>query len=143
MTIVLSTRSQQRLAGVHPDLVRVVHKAAEISTQDFMVLEGVRTLAKQREYFNAGKSKTMNSRHLPKPAKGVRGDVSHAIDLAPLIDLDGDGDLDVSWNHRDFKPIAAAMKQASAALGVPLTWGGDWRTFVDAPHFELPRAAYP
>lgn len=143
MSIKLSARSESRLVGVHPDLVAVVRKAADLSDREFMVLEGVRTVAKQREYFNAGKSKTMNSRHIPKPAKGQAGLVSHAVDLAPLLDLDGDGDLDVSWDHRDFRPIARLMKEAAALLGVAIVWGGDWKSFVDMPHFELARAAYP
>lgn len=139
----LSQKSRARLSGVHSDLVRVVEDAIEACATDFMVIEGVRTLEKQREYFKAGKSKTMNSRHLPKPAKGQAQPVSHAVDLAPLVDLDGDGDLDLSWRPRDFKPIAVAMKEAAAKLGVPIVWGGDWKSFVDMPHFELDRSAYP
>lgn len=139
----LTPRDLQRLTGVHPDLVRVVKRAAEMGGVTFMVLEGVRTIEKQREYFNAGKSETMNSRHLPKAAAGQPRPVSHAVDLAPMIDLDGDGDLDVSWNPKDFRPIAVAMKAASLKIGVPIAWGGDWKSFVDMPHFELARSSYP
>lgn len=139
----LTPRDLQRLAGVHPDLIRVVKRAAESPGLNFMVLEGVRTLEKQREYFAAGKSKTMNSRHLPKPAAGQAGPVSHAVDLAPLVDLDGDGDVELSWNAKDFGPIAKAMKAAALELRVPIIHGGDWRTFKDHPHFELDRSAYP
>ena len=129
----LSARDVQRLTGVHPDLVRVVNRAATMTTIPFMVVEGLRTLAKQREYFAAGKSKTMKSRHLD----------GHAVDLAPLVDLDNDGDLDVSWNAKDFKPIMAAMEQAAFELHIPLELGGKWRGFVDMPHFQLPWAQYP
>lgn len=129
----LSPRDVSRLVGVNRDLVRVVNRAADLCAVKFMVVEGVRTLAKQREYFAAGKSKTMRSRHLD----------GHAVDLAPLVDLDGDGDLELSWNLKDFKPIAAAMKQAAAELKIPVEWGGDWKSFVDAPHFQLPWASYP
>lgn len=139
----LSQKSRARLSGVHPDLVRVVERAIEVTSMDFMVIEGVRTLEKQREYFRAGKSRTMNSRHLPRAAKGQAHPVSHAVDLTPMLDLDGDGVLDVSWRPRDFKPIAIAMKEAAAKLGVPIVWGGDWKSFVDMPHFELDRRAYP
>lgn len=131
--IILSARDKTRLAGVHPDLVRVVNRAADLSNTHFIVVEGLRTLAKQREYFAAGKSKTMRSRHL----------TGHAVDLAPMVDLDGDGDLDLSWAMKDFKPIAVAMKAAAAELKVPIEWGGDWKTFLDAPHFQLPWASYP
>lgn len=129
----LSLRSQQRLAGLHPDLVRVILRAADFCSIEFMVVEGMRTLAKQKEYFAAGKSKTMKSRHLN----------GHAVDLAPMVDLDGDGDTELSWNPRDFHPIALAMKFASNELKVPIEWGGDWTSFVDMPHFQLPWAKYP
>jgi len=26
---------------------------------------------------------------------------------------------------------------------VPIEWGGDWKTFKDGPHFQLPHAKYP
>jgi peptidoglycan L-alanyl-D-glutamate endopeptidase CwlK len=35
------------------------------------------------------------------------------------------------------------MKTAAAAEGVPVEWGGDWRSFFDGPHFQLPWASYP
>lgn len=123
----LSTRSRARLIGVHADLVRVVELAITLTTVDFSVVEGVRTLAKQREYFLKGKSRTMNSRHL----------TGHAVDLAPW--LAGT----ISWEPAAFQPVARAMKEAASRYAVPLTWGGDWTSFVDCPHFELKREAYP
>lgn len=129
----LTSRDVSRLLGVHPDLVRVVNRAASLSPGTFIVVEGLRTLAKQREYFAAGKSKTMKSRHLD----------GHAVDLAPMVDTDGDGDLELSWAMKDFKPIIAAMKQAAKELNIPIEAGADWKSFVDAPHFQLPWAAYP
>lgn len=123
----LSDRSLGRLKGVHPDLVRVVQHAIEISKIDFTVLEGVRTLATQRKYFSAGKTRTMNSRHL----------TGHAVDLAPVVNGE------ISWDWKHFKPLADAMKAAALAQGVRITWGGDWVTFKDGPHWELPWAEYP
>lgn len=145
MPFVLSSRSEDRLKQVHPDLVKVVRFALSISSTDFSVIEGARTLEKQREYFNAGKSKTMNSRHLPKVPKfrPNLGAVSHAVDLAPYLDTDGDGDKEISWSAMHFHPIARAMKTASAELGIPIVWGGDWESFSDMPHFELDRRTYP
>jgi peptidoglycan L-alanyl-D-glutamate endopeptidase CwlK len=35
------------------------------------------------------------------------------------------------------------MKAAAKELGVAITWGGDWVSFKDGPHWELSRAAYP
>lgn len=127
MTFILGATSLKRLEGVHPDLVRVVKRAIKITDTDFTVLEGVRTLAKQREYVAAGASKTMNSRHL----------TGHAVDLGALVGGK------VRWDWPLYHKIAKAMKQAAKELGIPLTWGGDWPRFRDGPHFELPFASYP
>lgn len=120
----LSQRSLDRLQGVNPSLVRVVKRAIEISEIDFMVVEGLRTKATQAEYVAKGVSKTMNSYHL----------TGHAVDLAPLVD----GKID--WNNlNDFRKVAAAMKQAAKELKVTIEWGGDWKSFVDMPHYQIPR----
>lgn len=123
----LSTRSKRRLDGVHPDLVRVVKRAIEITPVDFAVLEGVRTMARQRQLKEAGASQTLRSRHL----------TGHAVDLGAYI-----GGR-VRWDWPPYHRIAAAIKAAAAELDVPIEWGGDWRTFKDGPHFQLPWSEYP
>lgn len=127
MSITLGARSLARLEGVHPDLVRVVKRAAAMSDLDFTVLEGLRTLDRQRQLFAQKATKTMNSRHLS----------GHAVDLAPM--LDGK----VSWDWPLYHRLAKTVKAAAAAEKVPITWGGDWRTFKDGPHWELPWKEYP
>ena len=124
MSYQLGTRSRQRLSGVHPDLVAVVKRAIQITEQDFAVLEGIRNINRQRDLFKAGKSTTMNSRHL----------TGHAVDLAPWP---------ISWGWEGFYPIADAMKQAAEELDIDLEWGGDWKSFPDGPHFQLSRKTYP
>lgn len=132
MAFKLSARSKERLKGVHPTLVAVVEYAIAMSKTDFTVVEGVRTLEKQREYFRAGKSKTMKSKHL----------TGHAVDLMPYGDFDGDGDREGSWELAHFYPINDAIQQAARNLGVKVTWGGSWASFVDAPHFEIDPTIY-
>ena len=127
MAIILGQRSLSRLEGVHPDLVRAVKKAAAMSSLDFTVLEGLRTLDRQRQLLAAGATKTMNSRHL----------TGHAVDLAVMI-----GGT-VRWDWPLYHQLAAVVKAAAKAENVPVTWGGDWRTFKDGPHWELPWKAYP
>ena len=124
MTYKLGTRSKQKLSGVHPDLIMVVTKAISISTVDFTVLEGIRSVSRQRELYKAGKSTTMNSRHI----------TGHAIDLAPWP---------ISWDWDEFYPIADAMKEAAEDLDISIDWGGDWKSFPDGPHFQLSRKDYP
>ena len=123
----LGARSLERLVGVHPDLVRVVKRAIAESDLDFTVLEGMRTIDRQRQLMSQGATKTMNSRHL----------TGHAVDLAPVINGA------VSWDWPLYHRLAKVVKAAAAKEGVPLQWGGDWRTFKDGPHWELPWAQYP
>lgn len=127
MSIVLGQRSLSRLEGVHPDLVRVVKKAATMSSLDFTVLEGLRTQARQKQLLDLGATKTMNSRHL----------TGHAVDLAPMV-----GGT-VRWDWPLYHQLAVIVKEAAKAEKVSIQWGGDWRTFKDGPHWELPWKAYP
>lgn len=130
MTFKFSQRSLSNLKGVHPDLVQVAYRALDITTVDFMVIDGVRTAAEQRELVRRGKSTTMNSRHIP------RNGYSHAIDIVPIVHGV------VSWNWEHFYPLETAMKQAAKDCGVPIEWGGDWKSFKDGPHWQLPWDAY-
>lgn len=161
MAIVLGQRSLARLAGVHPDLVRVVKRAAAMAERqdDFTVLEGVRT--KEQCFINYGKGRTeaeckaakvpanyaaprtakvtwlgnpLASKHYPRP-----DGYSHAVDLAPFP---------IDWNDlARFDRVAALMLEAAKVEGVPIRWGADWdrdgkpreRGETDSPHFELDR----
>lgn len=143
MSIILGQRSLSRLEGVHPDLVRVVKKAAAMSSLDFTVLEGLRTKERQKQLMDLGATKTLNSRHL----------TGHAVDLAPMV-----GGT-VRWDWPLYHQLAEIVRMASISENVPIRWGGTWkllsaisgpitakvlsRSFPDGPHFELPRANYP
>lgn len=150
----LGTQSRDRLKGVHPQLVRIVERAIEISTVDFMVLEGVRATQRQHELYGHGRTAaelravgvdprlakpasakvtwTLNSNHFVKADS-----FGHAVDLVPFP---------VDWNDTaKFNAIAAAMFAAAKELGIGLRWGADWdrdgkpreRGESDSPHFEL------
>lgn len=122
-----SQRSESRLQGVHPDLVKLVRHALTLTPVDFGITEGLRTLARQKEMVAQGSSQTMNSRHL----------TGHAVDVVAYRGSQ------ISWDWPLYEQIAAAFKQASADLGIPVEWGGDWKTLKDGPHFQLPHAQYP
>lgn len=123
----LSARSKQRLSQIHPDLRKVVERAIEITEVDFTVLEGRRSIQRQKELLASGATTTMNSRHL----------TGHAVDLGAYVGGE------VRWDWPLYYKIEAAMKQASKDVGIPIEWGGDWKTFKDGPHYQLPWAAYP
>lgn len=130
----LNNASQARLRGVHPDLVRVVLRCAADWTDPetgFIVTCGVRSLEEQKVLKAKGASRTLRSRHIPAP-----NGFAHAVDLA--CTLDGQ----VRWDWPLYARLAARMKAAAKAEKVPIEWGGDWVSFTDGPHFQLPWKSY-
>lgn len=154
MAFKLSNRSLKKLEGVHPDMVATVSRAIELTTVDFGVTYGVRTLAEQKKLYESGRSQTMKSKHL------IQGDgYSHAVDL---VAYDGS---DVVWEINVYDNIADAMAEAAGEIGCKIKWGAAWsvgniteyvgtmedamneyidlrrsqsrRPFIDGPHFEL------
>lgn len=107
-----SARSLARLEGVHTNLVEVAHRALEISSQDFGVICGRRTIEEQRALVAAGRSHTLRSKHVLEP--------SLAIDVLAYNGADG------SWHPADYYPIADAFAEVGADLDVAIRWGGCW-----------------
>lgn len=116
-----SKRSLDNLKGVDKRLIKVMEEVLSISPYDFGITEGLRTIEKQKEYVRTGKSQTMNSYHL----KGK------AVDI--VVYKDGK----VSWKLDYYKEIADLVKKIAKHDGLKITWGGDWKTLVDGPHFQL------
>lgn len=125
-----------KLEQVHPDLVKVI-RAAKQTPQGFTVVYGLRTLAAEEQAVASGHSTTMHSRHLPNTAG-----LACAVDLAAL-DSSGVIDWAVGRELSVYGHIAAEVKQAAHDLNIPIEWGGDWRTFKDWGHFQLPWSSYP
>lgn len=120
-------RSLTHLEQVHPDLKRVMLEAIENAPFDFGITEGLRTKERQQELYNQGKSQTLNSRHL----------TGKAVDVVIFLDNKA------NWDVKNYKILADHIKAVSILNDVPIVWGGDWRSFVDAVHFELDRKYYP
>ena len=123
-----SVRSWNKLnmEEVHPDIKRLMVEAIKDTPIDFTIIETVRTLRKQKEYYTKGKSKTLKSRHIPETNKSKK---CEAIDIAPYP---------IDWNNlKRFKILADHIKEKAKELNIPITWGGDFKNFVDMPHYEL------
>lgn len=146
----LGKASLKELAGVKVELIAIVNLAIRITTQDFTVYDGLRTLKEQQAHVKAGTSKTMQSKHL----QGL------AVDLVPWINGKPVWDWDGCYK------IAQAVDAAATHLGFAnqIRWGGAWdrvlgdfgsaqdwlaydreviaygkrtgKSFVDGPHFE-------
>lgn len=124
----MSLSGLKKLDGVHYDLVKVIKETFENSKTEYLVIEGLRTLERQKELVASGNSKTLNSRHL----------TGHAVDIAPLTNGK------IHWDDKDaFFKMATQIKNTAVGLGVELNWGGDFKSFFDGPHFELCAKKYP
>jgi len=134
----LTTRCEERLRGVDERLAHVVREAALRTPQRFIVVEGLRTVERQKDLYAQGRTKpgkvvtwTMASKHID----------GQAVDLAPVK---ADGAID--WaNLKAFDAVAKAMMEAATVLEYRIRWGADWdqdgkpreRGESDSPHFEL------
>lgn len=145
--------SKKELVGVKTELQLLANRALELSTQDFCVYDGLRTVKEQEAHVKAGTSQTMNSKHL----KGL------AVDLVPWIKGKP------TWDWDAIYPIACAVDAAAREMGIEsnIRWGGAWdrrlsdfhgdpaaykrvveeygarqralgksKVFIDGPHFE-------
>lgn len=133
--MILNASSEVKLKKVHPDLVRVVRRAAKLIKEKsfgFIITCGVRTLEEQKKLLKAGATRTLNSRHIP----GKDG-YSKAVDFA--VTLDGK----IKWDWPLYDKLSKIVKEAAKLEGVPIEWGGDWKSFKDGPHFQLPKTKYP
>lgn len=131
--------SLAKLNTCHPDIQKVMHEA--IKHYDFTILYGTRTVEEQFELFKKGRTlvagkwvkakggstvtnldgKTKKSNHNYSP--------SLAIDIAPYP---------IDWNDISrFKALALVVKKAMVTVGVTISWGGDWKKFIDYPHYEV------
>lgn len=130
-----SSSSMERLLSAHPDLQRLFLEV--IKRYDCTVLEGIRTMERQRELVRTGKSKTLASKHL----KGW------AVDVVPCNPIDWSAQGQERMRH-----FAGFVFGVAAGIGMidRLRWGGDWdgdamtrgdglrdQSFMDLPHFEL------
>ena len=116
----LGKRSMGNLVGVHPDIGFAVNEAIKISKQDFTVIEGVRTMARQKQLVASGASRTYASYHL----NGL------AVDLVPFVN----GKL--SWDEKYFPAINDAMKTVLKKHNLKIDNGFDlWKW--DMPHWQM------
>jgi len=123
----MALRNTKALAGVMPELVQLFEAVAAKVDFDLYVVEGLRTKAKQATLVAKGASQTQNSRHL----------TGHAVDIAPFVAGE------IRWDWPLYNKLALVVKAEARRLGIKVTWGGDWKSLKDGPHWELDWKAYP
>lgn len=131
-----SKRSIDNLKGVHPDLVKLMTEAIKDSPVDFTITEGVRTAERQQMLFKQRPKVTNVDGIIKKSNHQVKSDgYGHAVDLYPFYN----GSVQVQDKEviPKLKLIAVHIKSVAKCLGIPITWGGDFKSLHDPPHFEL------
>ena len=153
----LSAVDRTRMAGLHPDLIRVIERAAETSPVPFKVVEGVRS--DEQALINYGKGRTVAqlaakgvAAHYAQPTLAKVTWLNHPLATKHRKQEDGFGhavDLlpaPYDWKETGpFDQLAHAMLEAAKELGVHVRWGADWdedgkpreRGETDSPHFEI------
>lgn len=141
-----SQRSQNNLSTVHPDLALICRHVLDTGIMDFSIVEGARSLTRQKALVEKGVSKTLNSKHL------IQNDgFAHAVDLYPYpVDM-GRVRSGNAVEICRFGLLAgmflltAQHLRETGQITSHIRWGGDWDTdgqtldhrFFDAPHFEI------
>lgn len=125
-----SKRSLDNLKNVDQRLVDICNEL--IKEIDFTVIEGYRTLERQKELFDTGFSKIdgikKKGKHNYSP--------SLAIDIIPY--KKGHNPFDGSEEStKMFKELNKAFDKVAKKLGIKYEWGGNWKTFVDLPHYQV------
>ena len=111
---------------VHPRIRELLIQAITTSPIDFTVIETVRTVEQQKINVAKGVSKTMRSRHIPSTNKSG---LCEAVDIAPYP---------INWSNKGrFITLSNHIKKVAKEMGIGITWGGDFKTLVDMPHYEL------
>jgi peptidoglycan L-alanyl-D-glutamate endopeptidase CwlK len=125
-----SQRSLNNLKNVDERLVKICNEL--IKRTDFTVIEGFRTLERQKELFDKGFSKidgiSKKGKHNYSP--------SLAIDIIPY--KKGHNPFDgTKESEKMFDDLAVEFKKVAKELNINIVWGGDWVSFKDLPHFQL------
>jgi peptidoglycan L-alanyl-D-glutamate endopeptidase CwlK len=135
-------RSLSRLQTCHPLLVTLFERViarADLAL-DLSVLCGHRTNEEQAELYAKGRTAPGKVITHKRPGESKHNrQPSHAVDVAPYVG----GSVSWAWPH--YHAVAPVIRAEWAAMqaegivpaGVTLTWGGDWQTFPDGPHWEL------
>lgn len=146
MSYKLSSRSRERISGIHPILIEIIEEGIVDSPFDFGIpaYGGLRTVADQQELYAKGRSEESLNRG-EKPVTytdGIRkksnhqakpDGYGHAFDIYIYIHET----KKASWNVDKLRQVADHLKKVAAKKGVVLFWGGDWKSFKDYPHFEI------
>lgn len=128
MSFKYGKKSKIELEKVDPRLKELMEEVLKISQIDISIVEGLRTMERQKELVRAGKSQTLKSKHIE----------GKALDFAPCIRGC------VSFNEKDAIFLSGFILAVARTKGLKVKVGAIWdhasitdNSFVDAFHLEL------
>jgi len=136
------TKSKAQLKTAHKDLQKIMNEAIKITDVDFGIAEGHRSIEKQKQYFEDGKSKL----------DGINKKSKHNYSPSMAVDIYAYVNNNASWDNEHLSYLAGIIHAVSEMLfeqkitNHKLRWGGNWdrdgviladQSFDDRPHFEL------
>jgi len=128
--------------GLDPRWDELKRIAKDVYGAQFRQTTGYRSQAEQIEIYASGRTKdgpirtkTLNSKH----TQGL------AIDVVwtggeNRIAKKGEDPTGTLYDPIELENIARIFQQAGRDLGISVTWGGDWKSFQDRPHLQIPAA---
>lgn len=124
----LSKTSLDRLNGINPVLIKIVLEGIKESPYDFGIpaLGGIRTAEEQNALFNKKVSKCDGYKNKSYHQSGK------AFDIFVVVNRKA------TWDKKYYLSVARHLQKISKEkFNIDLEWGGDWKGFVDAPHFQI------
>lgn len=129
--------SLNRMKGVDPSIVKVLFRAIRIMSRkkdgiDLTIpwMGGLRKADEQNKLFMDKFSKCDGYEDKSEHQTG------NAIDVIPYIKGVNFYELKESEQDFLFYKVASVMLEASSIEGVPMVWGGNWKTWRDRPHYQ-------
>lgn len=132
----VSEKNERAIARLHPQVRGLIRKFInEVYAQhqvQLVIVQDYRTYAQQDALYAKGRTAPGS---IVTKARG--GQSNHnfalAVDVFPLWE---DGKLHMDAKS-DAKNIKILRKVAPVGKSIGLEWGGDWKSIVDNPHFQL------
>jgi len=138
---VLSQASLDKLKGVHPNLINFFKELILISPWDFRILRGVSTPEEQNKLYQQGRTikgfKVTNCDGFKKKSNHQIkfNGLGYAVDIGVIVNRVYKGTLQDFHYYQDIYNIA---KDKGLLQKYNIEWGGNcWRTFKDAPHWQI------
>jgi peptidoglycan L-alanyl-D-glutamate endopeptidase CwlK len=127
MTYKFSERSLNKLGTCDERLQELFLEAIKLTPIDFGISEGYRDTETQQKYFKEGKSKL----------DGVNNKSKHNYLPSRALDLYAYVGGKASWDKIHLSTIYGVVETIARQKSIPIRWGGNFKSFLDMPHYEL------